>query len=415
MSSRFWSWTRVPPRVPSRWSWTSCRFSKPGTLSGAGRLLAELFADPIYRPHLERRGMRQEVMLGYSDSNKEVGYLAAAWSLYRAQEELVGTAEAAGVELTLFHGRGGTIGRGGGPANRAVLAQAAGSVNGRLALTEQGEVIAERYPSPAIAQRHLEQLTNALLLATRPGHASATSEQADRWRPLMDELASLAESAYRRLVWEDPAFETFFGLATPIDEIVRMELGSRPARRSGGDADRAFEKLRAIPWVFAWSQSRTNLPAWYGVGAALGTYSERADGRADLADAYARWDFFRSLIDNVELGLAVADPALASRYAGLAGQAEPMRRIADAIEEERSRTVAEVTALTGGDRLLAHSPRLRRSVELRTPYVDVLSELQVHALERLRAGDLEPAERRAHESLIRLTVSGVAAGLQHTG
>ncbi|MGZ8481234.1 MAG: phosphoenolpyruvate carboxylase [Candidatus Limnocylindria bacterium] len=385
-------------------------------LSGAGQFLEQLFADPGYRPHLARRGMRQEVMLGYSDSNKEVGYLAAAWSLYRAQEELVAASSAAGVELTLFHGRGGTIGRGGGPANRAVLAQAAGSVDGRLALTEQGEVIAERYPSPAIAQRHLEQLTNAVLLASRPGHASATSEQADRWRPLIDGLAALAEAAYRRLVWEDPDFERFFGLATPIDEIVRMELGSRPARRaSGDDRDRALEKLRAIPWVFAWSQSRTNLPAWYGVGTALAAFSLQPDGGRALADAYAGWDFFRSVIDNVELGLAVADPALAARYSALAGDTEPMRRIAETIEAERGRTVAQLTLLTGGDGLLAHSPRLRRSVELRTPYVDVLSELQVHALERLRSGDLDAAERRATEALIQLTVSGVAAGLQHTG
>jgi phosphoenolpyruvate carboxylase len=384
-------------------------------LSRAGRFLEELFADPAYRLHLERRGLRQEVMLGYSDSNKEVGYLGAAWSLYRAQEELVAAATAAGVDLTLFHGRGGTIGRGGGPANRAVLAQAAGSVDGRLALTEQGEVIAERYPSPAIAQRHLEQLTNAVLLASRPGHASATSRQADRWRPLMDELATLAEAAYRRLVWDDPDFETFFGLATPIDEIVRMELGSRPARRSGDGRDRSLEKLRAIPWVFAWSQSRTNLPAWFGVGAALAGVAQRPNGRQDLALAYAEWDFFRSVIDNVELGLAVADPALAARYSALAGEAEPMRRIAEAIEAERQRTVEELTLVTGGEGLLAHSPRLRRSLELRTPYVDVLSELQVHALTRLRSGQLDAAERRATEALIQLTVSGVAAGLQHTG
>ncbi len=194
-----------------------------------------------------------------------------------------------------------------------------------------------------------------------------------------------------------------------------MELGSRPARRSGGDPDRSLEKLRAIPWVFAWSQSRTNLPAWYGVGTALAAFSQQPDGRQALADAYAEWDFFRSVIDNVELGLAVADPALAARYSALAGDTEPMRRIAGTIEAERQRTVDELTLLTGGDGLLAHSPRLRRSLELRTPYVDVLSELQVHALARLRSGELDAAERRATEALIQLTVSGVAAGLQHTG
>ena len=383
-------------------------------LGAAGALLASLLNDPTYRAHLERRGMCQEVMLGYSDSNKETGYLAAAWSLYRAQEELVAVARDHGVDLTLFHGRGGTIGRGGGPANRAVLAQAAGSVNGRLAVTEQGEMIAERYPSPTIAQRHLEQLTSAVLLASRPGHGWVTAEQADRWRPMITELASLAEGAYRRLVWDEPAFLDFFRCATPIDELGRMELGSRPSRRGG--AAPTLESLRAIPWVFAWSQSRTNLPAWYGVGTALAAFVRRhADGHDQLTEAYRSWEFFRSLIDNVELGLAIADPTLAARYAALAGEDPDMRAIADAIELERTTTVEQLTALTGNDRLLERSPRLRRSIDLRTPYVDVLSELQVHALERLRSGTLAAAEREATEELLQLTVGGVAAGLQHTG
>jgi phosphoenolpyruvate carboxylase len=383
-------------------------------LGEAGALLGALFADRGYREHLARRGRRQEVMLGYSDSNKEVGYLAAAWSLYRAQEQLVAVAREHDVELTLFHGRGGTIGRGGGPANRAVLAQAAGSVNGRLALTEQGEMIAERYPSPTIAQRHLEQLTSAVLLASRPGHAWVTAEQAERWRRMITELAAVAEDAYRQLVHDDAAFVEFFRRATPIDEISRMELGSRPARRGG--ASPTLESLRAIPWVFAWSQSRTNLPAWFGVGTALRAFAARhPDGRRHLADAYRGWEFFRSVIDNVELGLAIADPSLAARYAELAGDDEPMRRIAEAIEAERSRTVDELTRLTGREGLLETSPRLRRSIELRTPYVDVLSELQVHALRRLRGHDLPAGERPAVEELLQLTIGGVAAGLQHTG
>jgi phosphoenolpyruvate carboxylase len=382
-------------------------------LSSAGGFLRALFRDEAYRPHLERRGRRQEVMLGYSDSNKEVGYLAAAWSLYRAQEELVEAARDAGVELTLFHGRGGTIGRGGGPANRAVLAQAAGSVDGRLALTEQGEMIAERYPSPTIAQRHLEQLASAVLLSSRPGHDRATAEQADRWRPVMTELADLAEAAYRRLVWEEPSFVDFFRAATPIDEISRMELGSRPARRADAPS---LESLRAIPWVFAWSQSRTNLPAWFGVGSSLAAYARgHRGGRRRLAVAYREWEFFRSVIDNIELGLAIADPWLSERYGALAGDDEPMRRIAAAIEDERRRTVDELTALTGRG-LLERSARLRRSVDLRTPYVDVLSELQLHALRLLRTPQRPSAEeRRAAEELLQLSVSGVAAGLQHTG
>jgi phosphoenolpyruvate carboxylase len=385
-------------------------------LTDAGALLRALITDPTYRPHLERRGMRQEVMLGYSDSNKEVGYLAAAWSLYHAQEQLVAVAKEHDVDLTLFHGRGGTIGRGGGPANRAVLAQAAGSVNGRLALTEQGEMIAERYPSPTIAQRHLEQLSSAVLLASRPGHAWVTAEQADRWRPMITELAALAESAFRTLVYDDPEFVRFFTGATPIEEIGRMELGSRPPRR-GASAPMSLDGLRAIPWVFAWSQSRINLPAWFGVGSALAAYADAhpSDGHAHLADAYRSWEFFRSVVDNVELGVALADPIVAARYAALAGVDSAMARIADAIETERRRTVDELRRLTGREALLEGSPRLRRSIELRTPYVDVLSELQLHALETQRQGLDSAGDREVAEDLLRLTIAGVAAGLQHTG
>ena len=405
----------VPDAEPGAWLDVVPLLESRDELENADRFLDELLSDRAYRSHLEARGKRQEVMLGYSDSNKEAGYLSATWNLYRAQEGLVRAARRHGVELTLFHGRGGTIGRGGGPANRAVLAQAAGSVHGRLKLTEQGEVIAERYPSPQIAQRHLEQLTNALLLTSRPGHDAATAEAVERWRSMMDELASLAEDAYRRLVWEDADFEAFFGRATPIGEISRMELGSRPARRAA--AAPSIASLRAIPWVFAWSQSRTNLPAWFGVGAALAGYAERhgTDGRVRLAEAYREWAFFSSTVDNVELGLAIADPIVAARYAGLAGDSEPMRRIADELRAERRRTEDEVLRLTGSTHLLDRSPRLQRSIQLRTPYVDVLSELQVRGLARLRGSSLPPDERAATERLLQLTVSGLAAGLQHTG
>jgi phosphoenolpyruvate carboxylase len=403
----------VPETPPSEWLDVVPLLETREALEGARRFLDELFADPAYRAHLAARGMRQEVMLGYSDSNKESGYLSAAWNLHRAQEGLVAGARQHGVELTLFHGRGGTIGRGGGPANRAVLAQAAGSVDGRLKLTEQGEVIAERYPSPQIAQRHLEQMTNALLLSSRPGPTNP--ELIDRWRPMMTELVALAEDAYRRLVWEDPDFETFFVGATPIAEISRMELGSRPSRRA--TAAPSLASLRAIPWTFAWAQSRANLPAWFGVGAALAGFVERhgATGRQELESAYRDWPFFSSTIDNVELGLAIADPIVAARYAALAGSDEPMRRIADTLRTERSRTEEEVLRLTGSSRLLDRSPRLQRRIELRTPYVDVLSELQVRGLARLRGSSLAADERAATERLLQLTVSGLAAGLQHTG
>src|SRR5688500_14958902 len=235
----------VPRAKPGDWIDVVPLLETRDELDGAAAFLDALLTDTVYRTHLEARGMRQEVMLGYSDSNKEAGYLSAAWNLHRAQEGLVTAARKHGVELTLFHGRGGTIGRGGGPANRAVLAQAAGSVDGRLKLTEQGEVIAERYPSPQIAQRHLEQMTNALLLSSRPGYAD--TGPVDRWKPMMTELVALAESAYRRLVWDDPDFEAFFVGVTPIAEISSMELGSRPSRRA--TAKPSLASLRAMPWT----------------------------------------------------------------------------------------------------------------------------------------------------------------------
>jgi phosphoenolpyruvate carboxylase len=392
-------------------------FESRDALGEAGSLLSALLDDPTYQSHLERRGNRQEVMLGYSDSNKEVGYLAASWSLHRAQASLVKAAARAGVELTLFHGRGGSIGRGGGPANRAVLAQAPGSVDGRLKLTEQGEVIAERYPSPAIALRHLEQLTNATLLASFvpvDRHAAFM----DRFGPMMDELASLAEAAYGALVWKDASFAAYYAAATPIAEITRLELGSRPARRgAAAEGVPDLESLRAIPWAFAWSQSRANVPAWYGVGTALATHAERhgTRGRDLLAEAHREWPFFSTTLENVELGLAIADPTVASRYARLAGEASAMRRIGAAIAEEFERTVAGVLAVTGHERLMDRSPRLQRSIALRNPYVDVLSEIQLRCLARLRAARTADPDGEALERLLQLTVSGIAAGLQHTG
>ena len=385
-------------------------FESSDALDDAGPLLGRLLDDPIYRAHLERRGNRQEVMLGYSDSNKEVGYLAAAWSLHRAQAGLVAAAQKAGVELTLFHGRGGSIGRGGGPANRAVLAQAAGSVDGRLKLTEQGEMIAERYPSPPIALRHLEQLTNALMIASAAARTTATEDET-----LLDRLAELAADAYRELLGA-PGFAEYFVHATAIRELARMEIGSRPARR-GAPADPvpSIESLRAIPWVFAWAQSRANVPAWFGVGTALTTFArERRNGWRQLREAYRGSPFFASVIDNVELGLAVADRAIAERYANLAGDEPAMRAIAARIGAEHERTHAALLRVMERDDLMARSPRLRRSIDLRNPYVDVLSTVQLRCLRLLRNVSAE-SDRSALEALFAMTVNGVAAGLQHTG
>ncbi len=295
-------------------------FESADALADCEAIVDTLLSDPGYREHLDRRGGGQEVMLGYSDSTKESGPLAAAWMLYRAQERLADAARRHGVRLTLFHGRGGAIGRGGGPMNRAILAGAPGSLQGRLKLTEQGEVIADRYANPWIALRHLEQVTNAVLVASGPEHDERSRAVGSAGTALMDHLAEASRRAYRSLVWEDPVFETYFRAATPIEELAGMTIGSRPAARAAAGGQSGLEQLRAIPWVFAWSQSRANLPGWYGVGSALAGYMDEhgEDGTARLRELYRAWPFFASVLDTAEMSIAKADMQVARRYAGLA-------------------------------------------------------------------------------------------------
>jgi phosphoenolpyruvate carboxylase len=395
-------------------------FEDAATLERAGPILDGLLADPIYRDHLRSRGDRQEVMLGYSDSNKESGYLAANWLLHQAQAALAATAAAHGVELTTFHGRGGAIGRGGGPANRAILGLAAGSVGGRLKLTEQGEVIAANYAVPGIARRHLDRLAAATIVASSAAHRAALAPLEAAGERLLDELAETSRSAYRALV-EQPGFVRFFRAATPIDEIATLRLGSRPAARGRPGAepsaalDESIADLRAIPWVFAWSQARIELPGWFGVGTALDTHAGRHGdaGIAELSRLYERWPFLASLVDNAELALARADLGVARQYAALAGDLATGPWAA--IESEYVRTVGWLARLTGRPQLLEREPELRRRMGLRDPYVDSLSELQVTLLARLRACPPEDPERGRLLRLVQLTVNGIAAGLQRTG
>ena len=393
-------------------------FETSDALGAAGPILDALLADPGYRAHLRTRGDRQEVMLGYSDSGKESGFLAAAWMLHQAQEALVGAARSHGVELTLFHGRGGAIGRGGGPANRAILGGAPGAMDGRLKLTEQGEVIAANYADPAIARRHLEQLTGAVLIASSPEHDAAAAEALREGGALMAELASTARQAYRALVHDDPGFAAFFRDITPIAELSDLRLGSRPAARGRHDPGDAppIDALRAIPWTFAWSQARINLPGWFGLGGALETYrSAHGDaGLAEIARLYRSWPFLASVLDNAEMILAKADMGVARRYASLARDDDGARRWT-AIEAEYHRTVALLLRVTGRERLLDGAPVLQRSIGLRNPYVDSLSELQVRLLRRLRSMAPNDPDRGRVLRLVQLTVNGVAAGLQNTG
>jgi phosphoenolpyruvate carboxylase len=397
-------------------------FEDAATLEAAGPILAAILADPAYRAHLRSRGDRQEVMLGYSDSNKESGYLAANWLLHRAQTALAATARDHAIELTLFHGRGGAIGRGGGPANRAILGLAAGSLEGRLKLTEQGEVIAANYSDAGIARRHLERLAAATLVASSAAHEAALRPVEASGGPILDELAAASRSAYRALV-DAPGFVTFFRQATPIDEIATLRLGSRPAARGrpGGSAgepapaaDGSIADLRAIPWVFAWSQARIELPGWFGLGSALAAYVARhgEGGLAALSRLYGRWPFFASLVDNAELALARADLGVARQYAALAPDPHGAW---PTIEAEYARTVAWLARLTGRDQLLERDPELRRRMALRDPYVDSLSELQVTLLARLRSAAPNDPDRARLLHLVQLTVNGIAAGLQRTG
>ena len=393
-------------------------FESTDALTGAGPILDAVLADPAYRAHLASRGDRQEVMLGYSDSNKESGFLSAAWMLHGAQAALVEVARAHRVELTLFHGRGGTIGRGGGPAHRAILGSAPGSVDGRLKLTEQGEVVAANYADPAIARRHLEQLTGAVLIASTPEHDAAAAAALRDGGPILAELAATARAAYRALVHDDPGFAAFFRDITPIAELSGIRLGSRPAARGRlDDTAPPIDALRAIPWTFAWTQSRINLPGWYGLGSAIEAYrlAHGDAGLAELGRLYRAWPFLGSVLDNAEMILAKADMGVARRYASLAIHDGADQRRWDAIEAEYHRTVALLLEVTGRERLLDGAPTRQRSIGLRNPYVDSLSELQVRLLARLRAMAPDDPDRERVLRLVQLTVNGVAAGLQGTG
>lgn len=397
-------------------------FETLADLDAAPRILEELFALDVYRQHLAACGDEQMVMIGYSDSNKDGGYLSATWALYQAQENIARVCREHGVALTLFHGRGGTVARGGGPAQRAILAQPAGTVAGRFRITEQGETIASRYADPTLAHRHLEQIVSAVLLASAPGAADGQEPLAGgeivlarppalKWRNLMKQMSASAHAAYRGLVYETPGFMDYWRYATPIDEISRLRIGSRPtARRSGA---LRVEHIRAIPWVFSWMQSRFNLPSWYGLGTAL---ADRSATPSALKEMYVEWLFFRALLDNAEMSLLKADMDIASLYSDLV----PDRALAQAtfarLRSEYERTREAVLAVTGHTQLMDADPVIQRSVQRRNPYVDPLNYVQVEMLRRLRAlPDPESAEAESLREVIVLTINGIAAGLRNTG
>ncbi len=364
-------------------------------LERAAAVMRAAFALPYYRRWLDSRGGCQEIMLGYSDSNKDGGYVTANWSLYRAELALVDAFREHGVGLRLFHGRGGAVGRGGGPSFEAILAQPAGSVTGGLRLTEQGEIIASKYSDPELGRRNLETLVAATLEASLVD-GERLEDRAPVYYAAMDALSAHALSAYRSLVYETPGFVEYFRAATPISEIAELNLGSRPASRT---ASTRIEDLRAIPWVFSWGQCRLMLPGWYGFGAAVDAWLAEhpggpAAGQALLSEMNARWPFFRTVLSNMAMVLAKTDVAIASRYAELVPDAALREAIFGRIVAEHARALSHVLAITGAERPLHDNPTLARSIRNRFPYLDPLNHLQVELLRRYRAG----ADRRAHEA-----------------
>ncbi len=397
-------------------------------LENAPRVMADLFSLPVYREHLQTCPDGQMVMIGYSDSNKDGGYLMSNWALYQAQEKVARVCREQGVKLTLFHGRGGTTARGGGPANRAILAQPGGTVEGRYRLTEQGEIISTRYSTIDMAMRNLEQMVNAVLLASAPvclvpdphitdGCAQRVSpeELPEPWRAAMDGMAAAARDHYRRLVFETPGFIEYWQAATPIGEIKRMRIGSRPAARRPGAEE--VNKIRAIPWVFSWMQSRFNLPGWYGLGTGLSALCDaRNDGLERLKAMYESWPFFRVLLENAELSLSKADMDIAKMYDELVPDRALARRIFGEIQAEHERAVQMLLVIKDQSELMGSEPVIQRSIKLRNPYVDPLNYIQVEMLRRLRAlPDPEGEDAQSLLQVIMISINGIAAGLRNTG
>ncbi len=365
-------------------------------LDRAQTTMATLYQHPLYAAQLIACSRRQEIMLGYSDSAKDGGFLASQWELYSAQERLLADADARGIELRFFHGRGGSTSRGGARTHRAILAQPSGSIRGRMRLTEQGEVISQRYSHPELALRSLEQTLSAVVLAT----LARDREVPDRYRGEAERFADRSRVVYRELIYEDERFAVLLDLASPLDALTKLNIGSRPASRSGRWA---VGELRAIPWVFAWMQNRLLLPAWYGAGTAL----EEGD-RELQREMIGGWPFFAMLCSTLEMSLFKTDLGVAERYLELVGD-DPARELWEPIRAEHDRVVRTVLEIAGTDELLQSAPALMARLSHRNPWTDPLSYMQIDLLRRARAGD-----RDAERPLL-LTITGIAAGMRNTG
>jgi phosphoenolpyruvate carboxylase len=383
-------------------------FETGADLESAPQVTEALIRNDVYVRQLAAWDRRQEIMLGYSDSSKDAGYVASNVWLYRAQQALTERADRLDVRLTFFHGRGGPIGRGGGPLQRAIRGQPIGTVRGRLKVTEQGEVLFTRYANPGIARRHLEQLVNAVISATAPHDVPASLAG---WEVTAERLSHVSHAAYRHLVTDESSFVRFLDEGTPLRSIMRLRIASRPARR--GDGAFRLEDLRAIPWVFAWTQARWGLPGWYGLGSALQDAIDSGD-LDELRRMYRLWPFFRWVIDAAQISLGKADLGTADSYVALVTDHDVRERYATLLRDEWERAVCTVNLVVGQSRLLDSWPVLQRSIELRNPYVDPMSQIQVRCIGELRS---EPATDNAERlrSIVDRSITGVAAGLQNTG
>ncbi|MGN4038971.1 phosphoenolpyruvate carboxylase, partial [Burkholderia gladioli] len=397
-------------------------FETIADLQNAPEIMRDYFALPGMQALIAHQGGEQEVMLGYSDSNKDGGFLTSNWELYRAELSLVELFSAHGIKLRLFHGRGGTVGRGGGPTYQAILSQPPGTVNGQIRLTEQGEVIASKFSNPEIGRRNLETVVAATLEASLLPRNNAPA-QLPAFEATMQTLSDAAMGAYRALVYETPGFKDYFFSSTPISEIAELNIGSRPASRKLQDPkNRKIEDLRAIPWGFSWGQCRLLLTGWYGFGSAFAAYldgaatsanpaAERAKRLALLQKMNRNWPFFSHLLSNMDMVLAKTDLAVASRYAELVADKKLRKHVFARIVAEWERTAAALAEITGHQARLAANPLLARSIKNRFPYLDPLNHLQVELIKRHRAGDTNARVRRG----IHLTINGIAAGLRNTG
>ncbi len=383
-------------------------------LHHAPRIIEALFNNPQYRAHLEARagarGLRQQVMIGYSDSNKDGGYIASNWNLYAAQQKLTEICLKYGIALELFHGRGGSIGRGGGPTGRAILSQPPNSLRGGIKITEQGEVIAYRYSNPAIARRHLQQVMHAALIAMG---IHAEDDVRPEWSSAMEQLAEESRVAYRHFVYETQGFLDYWQQATPINELSRLQISSRPAKRQSKGG---FAAMRAIPWMFSWMQSRAIIPSWFGVGHAIQKFiGQHPQGLSLLREMFQQWSFFRALIENTELDVAKADMGIAELYASLVSDVALREAIFSRIRDEHRLTCELICQIKQQSELLDNMPAIKTSISRRNPYVDPLNFIQVELLRQLRT--LPPDDAAYNDILLAVlaTINGIAAGMKTTG